>query len=88
MAPAFGANAYDGMMIGGLIHNYQLPLNRFRFVIIPLYAIKSKKGNAIIRAAYSWYPDNSVSRIDMGAGAAKFTMNQFHPEGKKILYSG
>lgn len=88
LAPAVGANAYDGIMIGGLIHNFQLPLNKFRFVAIPLYATNSKKVNGIARASYSWYPDKRIHSIDVGVSASKFSINHFNAGNKKDLYPG
>ncbi len=43
LAPAVGYNHYDGLMLGGLMHNYQFPLNRFNFLVAPLYATGNLK---------------------------------------------
>lgn len=85
LAPAIGANLYDGFMVGGLIHNYQLPLNRLRFFMAALYATRSKRLNGITRISYTWYPDHVFYRIDAGVGAARFSMNEFQPEDKQRL---
>lgn len=86
--PAIGANMYDGFMVGGLVHNYQLPLQRFRLIVAPLYATRSKRLNGITRVSYTWYPDHFPYRIDAGAGAARFSLNEYQPELKpKQIYT-
>ena len=52
VAPMLGYNAYDNLMVGGIIHNYQLPLSKFNFLAIPLYAIGTNRINYYIRASY------------------------------------
>lgn len=86
--PAAGFNVYDGFMIGGFIHNYQLPFNRFSFFALPLFATKSKKFNGLAKISYSWYPASVVYRADVGLNAAKFSMNEFSPGGKEKLHLG
>lgn len=88
LAPAAGVNLYDEFMIGAMIHNYQLPLNRFAFFVMPLYATQTEKINLLAKVSYSWYPDNSIYKIDLGVNAAKFTMNEFQPEGNQKLFPG
>lgn len=86
LAPAAGINLYDGFMIGGLLHNYQLPLNRLNFFIAPLYGVRSKQLNALARVSYSWYPDHSLYKTELGINASRFTVNEFQPQNKNRLY--
>jgi len=51
-APMIGYNAYDKLMVGGLIHNYQLPLNKFNFLAIPLFGTGTNTLNYFTRASY------------------------------------
>ncbi|MEO5999504.1 MAG: M1 family metallopeptidase [Chitinophagaceae bacterium] len=88
ISPAPGFNLYDGFMIGAMIHNYQLPLNKFSFFVLPLYATQSKKLQGIAKATYSWYPLHSVYKVDVGASASKFSMNEFQPVDKEKIYMG
>lgn len=88
IAPAVGANLYDGLMIGAFIHNYQLPLPRLQFAVAPLFATRSKQWNGIARVSYSWYPGNVIYRVDAGAAAAKFSMDTFKPENAERLFAG
>jgi len=43
LAPALGYNYYDGVMAGLLLHNISVPLNRFQFMLAPLFGFGSKK---------------------------------------------
>ncbi len=52
VAPLLGYNAYDKLMVGGLIHNYQLPLSKFNFLVAPLYGTGSNRLNYYGRASY------------------------------------
>jgi len=88
IAPVLGFNLYDVFMIGAMIHNYQLPLDPFSFFVLPMYATNSKRVQGIARVSYTWYPGGSIYKIDAGASASRFSMNEFQPEGKEKLYLG
>lgn len=86
-APALGYNLYDKFMIGGLVHNYTLPFRPFQFIAAPVYATGSKKLNGIVRATYSWRPDNgAIEQIEAGISAAKFSVNTYTDSAGKITY--
>ncbi len=75
--PAVGFNYYDKLMIGGIIHNYNLPPNNFQFFAAPLYATGTKKINGIARLEYNWLPTSKGDRLTLSVGAAKFTGGSF-----------
>jgi hypothetical protein len=52
IAPMLGYNYYDKLMVGGIIHNYQLPFNNFNFLAIPLYGTGTNRLNYYTRASY------------------------------------
>ena len=85
-APLVGYNYYNGVMLGGIIHNYNLPPGRLRFVAVPLYAINSNNLNGLGRAGYNWYPDGAVRRIELATGVARFSYNQsLDTNGRKLF---
>lgn len=88
LMPLPGYNMYDGFMIGALIHNYQLPLPKFRFFVAPLYGTSSNSLNGIGRLSYSWYPKKWFDNIEAGVNAAKFSVDEFAPDGKNKIYLG
>jgi hypothetical protein len=73
LLPAIGFNRYDKFMIGLGIHNYSLPLNKFRFALFPLYATNSKQFNGIGKLSYTWYPDKKVYSVQAGINGGKFS---------------
>ncbi|MBC7848976.1 MAG: M1 family metallopeptidase [Chitinophagaceae bacterium] len=86
--PAIGRNKYDGLMLGLLVHNYNLPPDRFRFVAVPLFGFTSKQINGTGGVNYNWFPDNNFYRIQASVGFSKFsTMSGTDSVGSKI-YGG
>ncbi len=88
IAPMAGFNLYDGFMLGSLIHNYQLPLNRFSFLVMPMYATHSRKLQGMARASYTWYPEKGIYKVDVGVGAAKFSMNEYRRQDNEKIFPG
>ena len=75
--PAAGYNYYDKLMIGAIVHNYNLPPNNFQFFAAPLYATGTKTINGIGRLEYNWLPTSKGDRLTVSVGAAKFTGGSF-----------
>lgn len=85
-SPAIGYNFYDKLMLGVLLHNYTLPLNKFQFIIAPLYATKSKQFNGIGRLSYSLYPGNNGQKFVVALAGARFsTKRSLDTTGKSIF---
>ena len=86
--PAAGYNMYDGFMIGALIHNYDLPPNKFQFFAAPLYATISKQMNGIGGLSYSWYPDDPsrFRKVSIGVTGSRFsTLSANDSSGNKLF---
>jgi hypothetical protein len=75
--PMAGYNNYDKFMIGGLIHNYSLPINKFQFVVAPLFATASKQFVYIGKSTYNIFPGNKDARLTFSLTAAAFSNNVF-----------
>src|SRR5450755_1512141 len=76
LAPIPGYNQYDGFMIGALIHNINLPENKFEFLFTPLYAFGSASVEGLGRLSYSWRPDNHFSKVTIGINGGRFDSNK------------
>ncbi len=76
-SPAIGYNFYDKFMIGALLHNYTLPLNKFQFLIAPLYATKSKQLNGLGRLSYTFYPGENGQKFELAVAGATFSGDNF-----------
>lgn len=83
--PAIGFNSYDKFMAGIGITNLRLPPNRFQFLALPMYATGSKKIKGLGFFYYTAYPQKIFRKIELGAGAAAFTADEYiDSAGKKI----
>ena len=80
IAPALGFNYYDKLMLGGIVHNYNLPFTKFQFIAVPLYATGSKQLNGIGRATYTWYPENIFQKIETGVSFARFSGDAYRDQ--------
>jgi hypothetical protein len=76
-SPAIGYNFYDKFMIGALVHNYTLPLNKFQFVVAPMYGTKSKQLNGIGRLGYTFYPGDKGQKFELAVAGATFSGDNF-----------
>ena len=84
--PAIGYNVYDRWMIGALIHNYNLPPDRFQFVLAPLYATNSKQFNGLADLSYTWHTDAGPEAIRMGLAGSRFSsLSGVDSNGNKIF---
>ena len=86
--PAIGYNKYDQFMIGLGIHNYNLPSNKFQFVLAPLYATNSQQLNGIGRMSYTWLPDKKVYKVEAGIAGSRFSTLQAKDSNDKKIFGG
>lgn len=77
ISPAVGYNFYDKLMVGAVLHNYTLPLSRFQFVAVPLYATKSKQFNGLGRLSHTWYPGTNGQKFELALAGSTFTGDNF-----------
>ena len=88
LAPVPGYNRYDGFMLGALIHNINLPENKFEFLLMPLYAFGSGRLEGLGRLSYTWHPLDQFSRISVGINGSRFaTNNETDSTGKSLFES-
>lgn len=85
LSPAIGINAYDKLMIGGIITNYKLPPNKFDFLAIPLYATGSKQFTGLGKLNYTVTSEKAIRKADFFVNASRFSMDAFSDtEGHKV----
>ncbi|MBL0144535.1 MAG: M1 family metallopeptidase [Chitinophagaceae bacterium] len=77
VSPLVGVNFYDKLMIGGVLHNYTLPQNRFQFIVSPMYATNSKQLNGLGRISYKWYTPKNADKIEVGVAGSTFSADSF-----------
>lgn len=72
LAPALGYNSYDGLMLGGIVHNYNLPVPDLQFLAAPMYGTQSKKLTGLARINYTLFPKGRFRKIDFFIAASSF----------------
>jgi Peptidase family M1 domain len=73
--PTASYNYYDGVRVGAMLHNYQLPLKKFQFLINPCYGIKSNSFNFFGNINFNIY--KKYSWLQIAASYQNFTYNNF-----------
>ena len=77
---------YDKFMIGAVIHNYDLPPTPFQFILIPIYATGSHQLNGAGGLNYTWRPDRSFRKIDLGITGERFsTITGIDSNGHRLI---
>lgn len=94
IGPAIGYNHYDGLQVGAFLHNYQLPLSRFRFFFAPTYGTSSKEFGGIGHISQHWFSPNREKRTALpvrewvlGASMMKVTMDAFQAGTTDLQFS-
>lgn len=86
IAPSVGYNAYDKFMIGGLIHNYSLPQNKFQFLVAPMYATGSSQLNGLARLSYTQFINNKGDKFDISLAGSSFSGSKFTDSANNTTY--
>ncbi len=85
-APMVGFNWYDQALIGGILHNYTLPAEKFQFFVAPLYGTGSKQLNGLGRMSYHWWPGNSNTMAIVSIAGASFSGDSFTDSAGNTTY--
>lgn len=73
--PVIGANTADKFMIGAAIHNNALPMNRFQYLVAPMYSFGANRVSGLAEFNYAFLP-KSVFRISrFGLSVKSFNDN-------------
>ena len=88
--PIAGFNNYDKLMLGGFIHNYSLPLSKFKFILAPLYTTGSDNLKGLGRISYSIFPGKKDNKIEISLSGSSFTnqsINDFSNDSKLLYFN-
>jgi len=77
LAPAAGFNYYDRLMVGGLVHNYTLPLPHLHFVLAPLYATGSDRLAGLGRIGFNILRYGWIRKTEISLSGESFSMDAF-----------
>ncbi|MBC8034380.1 MAG: hypothetical protein H7Y03_09550 [Chitinophagaceae bacterium] len=85
--PALGYNLYDGLMVGGVFHNYLSSQKKFRFIAIPVYGTKSGQPNGLARVSYvKSLPHRTFKKAELSVSFAHFAMNASLDSNNSKIY--
>lgn len=70
--PIIAGNAYDKFMIGGAFHNYGVPLNKFQYLIAPMYSFGRNSVSGVTELSYSMLPKKNVRISKIGVSVKSF----------------
>lgn len=76
LAPTIGWNTYDGFMLGGAIYNDILPANKFSYMIMPMYAFKSKTITGSGRISYTFHQNQKYPNITLALAGQRFNVGR------------
>ena len=85
-SPATGYNTYDKVMIGGILHNYQLPLQKFQFLTAPLYSTGSSSIAGAARFSYNHFTRRTW--LEASVSGMHYSINYFEDEHNPKLTLG
>lgn len=85
-SPIAGYNFYDKAMVGLLVHNYQLPSNRFAFAVAPMYATGSSALNGFARLAY--YTFHKRYMLETSLSGIRYTADDYTKDDGSKIYLG
>lgn len=76
LLPALGYNAYDGFMLGLLLHNISLPEHRFKYALAPMWGFGSKAPAGAGSLSYTFYPKKTFQEITAQVDLKSFHYNE------------
>lgn len=88
ITPAAAYNNYDQTMVGITVSNINVPIQKFHYLVAPLYATGSKQFNYIGAAAYTFYPHKKFQSITPAISIAKFSTDDGQGQDYSKLYRG
>ncbi|HEY8970895.1 MAG TPA: M1 family metallopeptidase [Puia sp.] len=84
--PVINYNKYDQLMAGIMIHNYNLPFDRFQFLAAPLYSTGAKQLNGIGGVNYNWFPDTHIKKLTLFLWGERFSsLSAIDSNGHKLF---
>ena len=84
IVPLIGYNAFDKIMPGVLVHNYNLPPSNFRFHAGAMYGTASTSLNGLARIGYTKYAQ--TYKLEGAISYINFTQNQFPQDDPQLVF--
>ncbi|HEV2481630.1 MAG TPA: M1 family metallopeptidase [Puia sp.] len=87
-APALAFNDYDHIMVGAVIHNFNLPPSPIQFFLAPLYGTLSHRLNGTGGLFWTTYPDHGLEQIRLGITGTRFSTTSAADSNGHQLFGG
>ncbi len=84
VSPILGGNFYDKLMIGGIVHNYNLPPSKLQFLVAPLYSTGTSSLTGLYRLNYTTQPFHDARQLIISTNGSRFTGDNFTDSTGKI----
>jgi hypothetical protein len=75
--PVIGANAYDGVLGGISIHNYNIYRRKVEFNLTPMFGFKTLSPAGFAGIARNWYPKSNFTYFTAGINAKSFGYDKY-----------
>ena len=87
LLPAGGYNFYDKFMLGTVIHNLEIPNNKFQFALVPMFSFGTKQMVGSGFVSYSMFPKRFARRITLGLQGRSYHHDESHLNIDHSLYA-
>jgi len=78
--PVFGANLYDGALIGLAIHNYGFYTKKFDYLLAPMIGSDAKQLVGFAQVDYNLFPEKKFRQITIGSKLKHFNYDVYRPK--------
>jgi len=70
--PMIAGNYYDKLMLGLVVHNNGIPLNRFQYLVAPFYSFGANRASGIAELSWGFLPANGLKTSRFGVSLKSF----------------
>jgi len=75
-SPILGWNNYDGFMLGAAVYNNLLPINKFDYTLMPMYAFGSNTFTGYGKFAYTFHQNQRYPNVTLSLEGQRFDAGQ------------
>ena len=88
LAPLLAFNDYDHIMVGAVIHNFNLPPSPVQFFLAPLYGTLSHRLDGTGGLFWTTYPEHGLQQIRLGITGTRFSTSSAADSNGRQLFGG
>lgn len=79
LAPTLGWNTYDGLMLGFAAYNDIMPKNKLSYMLMPMWAFRSKTITGSGRIAYTFHQRQHYPNVTLAISGQRFNVGRISP---------